>query len=217
MNGWIKFYRKLWTSNSPLFEGRNRANKIVVWLWMLSHANEEGITKFGRNQVAKDTGLSPDKVYRIVKFWSLKAHKETHIKPHKEFTEILILNWHEYQDKPHNKPHSKPTGNRTSTAQQPHTNKNKNIEDKEYISKDILESLQENFPTKSVFQEYESAKDWKANHPQRKIVDWTAFMRNWLRRSPDTRTPPIKPMSQTIDNETLDLINRGKLIMKGGA
>lgn len=57
------------------------------------------------------------------------------------------------------------------------------------LSEEDLKELQTKFPTKDVKFEYESAQDWLLANGRRK-KNYKAFMRNWLRRSPDKRIPP---------------------------
>ena len=89
---------------------------------------------------------------------------------------------------------------------------------KSKVSKELdapqLLKLQQLFPTKSVNLEYEKCKDFIAS-TGKTYKDYEAMFRNWLRRSPDTRVPPIPPEPK-IDSNKLDLINKGKLTMKGG-
>ncbi len=69
--------------------------------------------------------VSPDKVYRTWRKLEVKHHF-LHTKPHNNFTVISIVNYEKYQSKPHNET----TPNRTTTAQEVHTNNNDNNEKK---------------------------------------------------------------------------------------
>jgi phage replication O-like protein O len=50
-----------------------------------------------------------------------------------------------------------------------------------------LEKLKTKFPLVNVDEEIEKMIDWRKNKPQRKIIDYMAFARNWLRDAKPTR------------------------------
>lgn len=120
MNNNFKPWRKIWVSiwKSPDFNNRrNRSAMILVWIWLISHADDNGVVTFGRNQIARDTGISPDAVYRCLhNFCTVSTAQQPHKEPrnqahkesHKTHTVITICNFHKWQDKPHKEPHKEP-------------------------------------------------------------------------------------------------------------
>ena len=108
-----------------------------------------------------------------------------------QYTEIYICNWNTYQDNGNSVSNSKVT----AEYQPSNTiidNKNKNKETIYMhlkITKEEYEDLKEKFPLKDVKGECEKADDWLPN-AKKKYVDFPAFMRGWLRRTPDTKYKP---------------------------
>ena len=82
---------------------------------------------------------------------------------------------------------------------------------KELDIKDI-DKLQQDFPTKDVKGELEKAKDWLSSTGKVK-KDYLAFFRNWLRRSPDFQSEPVKREVIKINSENLELLKQGKEAM----
>lgn len=122
MNGWIKLHRKIW--NSPNFRYRkNLPNLFIVWIWLLTHANEDGVVTFGRNQISQDTGIHPSSVERVVAHFRSKMSHEVKYEANKLYSTITILNWSKYQSQPNNEAKYK----RSISEVQPNTNKNKEL------------------------------------------------------------------------------------------
>jgi hypothetical protein len=210
MNGWFLLYKKIW--DNPRFYKNSKAIAILVWLF--SHCNEKGIVTCGRQQIAIDCGISESSVYRVVTNLS-KIYQGNepivNIKTNNHFSTITILKWAELQ-----RPVNNGLNNKRTTSEQPANNHRTLINNKEEIIKnkeldtEQLLKLQEKFPTKSVKQEYEKCKDWiLANGKTYK--DYEAMFKNWLRRSADTRTPSVPKENLVINQENLDLLNKGKL------
>lgn len=129
MNGWILLHKKLWQSEN--FRCKNKDKMFLVWIWLLTHANENGEVTFGRKQIADETGLKESSVWRAIRNIKGKMKVEVNIETNKQFTKIHIINWLEYQ----RKANKETDNNRTSSEQQPNTNKEtKNKRIKEDIS-----------------------------------------------------------------------------------
>ncbi len=134
MNGWVSVHRKIWEND--LLVGNPFA--IAVWIWILTHADEEGNVKCGRSQIAKDTGVKAE----TVRYWTTRFLQQnyqlTTIKTTNKFSVFHICKWDEYQNKT--------TSTSTATLQQNYSktttnNNNKdnntssNEEDTTYIGK----------------------------------------------------------------------------------
>lgn len=140
MNGWIKLHRKIWDSQN--FKHRkNIPNLITVWVWLLTHADENGVVTFGRNQISRDTCIHPSSVKRVLCYFRDEMSAEVTYEPTKLFTKITILNWKKYQSKPTNNA----TNNRPITDQQPTTNKNKEVRIKKDISKVEMQGIYDHY------------------------------------------------------------------------
>ena len=81
------------------------------------------------------------------------------------------------------------------------------------LSSEDLRELQEKFPTKNVKFEYEAAQDWLLAEGKRK-KDYKAFMRNWLRRSKDTRNPAKENMVEKLKDKELSPEQREKSLRR---
>ena len=190
MNGWILLHKKIW--ENKLFSGNPYA--LSVWIWLLTHCNENGDVTCGRHQIAKETGVKAETVrYWLTRFLH-ENHQLTTIKTTNKYSEFHICKWKEYQRKTTN------TSTRIlpATYQPPTTNKElKNKEKEEYIythlkiTKETVDNLKTKFPLKDVSGECEKAEDWLAANGKIK-KDYTAFMRIWLRKCPDIKDTPVK-------------------------
>ena len=133
MNGWIKFYRKIWQSKH--FDYKNKANMILVFIWWLSHCDEDGRCTYGLRQIAEDTGISKSSVKRAVDNLAFDIRSPLRIEPKQQpkqlYSTVLISNWADYQDKPKQQPSS----NRNATATEAGHNKKKEDKKKERIYK----------------------------------------------------------------------------------
>lgn len=94
MNGWILLHKKIWESvagSSPY--------ALTVWIWFLTHCDENGVVRCGRNQIAKDTKVkAPTVQYWTSRFLS-ENYQLTIIKTTNKYTEYRICNWDVYQRK----------------------------------------------------------------------------------------------------------------------
>lgn len=125
MKGWILLHKKIW--DNPRFYKNFRA--VVVWLWLLTHCNDEGVVTCGRHQIAKDCGISDSTVYRLLKNFSkdyLGNDPILNIKPNNRFSVVYILKWKELQ----RKLNSDLNNHRTTTEQPTNTNKEERIKNK---------------------------------------------------------------------------------------
>ena len=177
MNGWILLHKKIW--DNPLLYGNG--NAILVWLWLLTHCNNDGAVTCGRNQIGKDCGINPETVrYWLTRFLQ-ENHQLTTIKTTNKFSTFQICNWKEYQRKTTNPS----TRKLPATYQPPTTNKEERIKNKEDID---TSALKKQFPLKNIQVEYEKMLDYlKASGKTYK--DYQAFARNWLRKTPNTLEP----------------------------
>lgn len=140
MNGWIKLHRKIWDSQN--FKHRkNLPNLITVWVWLLTHANENGVVTFGRNQISQDTSIHPSSVERVISYLRAEMSDEVKYEANKLFSTLTILNWAKYQSKPNNEPKYK----RSTTEVQPNTNKNKEVRIKKDISKVEMQGIYDHY------------------------------------------------------------------------
>jgi DNA-binding transcriptional MocR family regulator len=159
---------------------------FLVWIWLLTYCDENGKVTAGRDQIAREIGISSSSVQRAISNLKSKMTAEAIIKPNSVFTEFHILNWDKYQ--------RNRTGKRTASEQQANSkrtlikNKNKNNID---IIQNKLSDLKEKFPTKDVAGEFEKAKDWLLS-TGKKYKDYEAFFRGWLRRSDDKQDEVIR-------------------------
>jgi len=191
MNGWILLHKKIW--ENELLKGNPYA--LSVWVWLLTHCDTNGIVTCGRHQIAKETGVKAE----TVRYWTTRFLQQnyqlTTIKTTNKFSTFQICNWQQYQ--------KKTTNTTTPTLQQNYqpttTNKQVNNKEKEEereslythlkITKEEYNHLKELFPLKDVKGECDKANDWLPNSTKR-YKDFPAFMRNWLRKVPDTKHKP---------------------------
>lgn len=120
MNGWILLHKKVWDSvagSSP--------SALAVWVWLLTHCDENGVVRCGRNQIAKDTKVKAE----TVRYWTTRFLREnyqlTTIKTTNKYTEYRICNWDLYQRKTTN------GTTRTLPKNYQQTTTNKEIKNKE--------------------------------------------------------------------------------------
>lgn len=161
MNGWILVHKKIWESEN--FRGlRNKPNVILVWIWLLTYADDRGKVTFGRKQISKDTGIGESSVYRAIQHIATKMSDEVNIKANNTFSEILILNYAKYQRKPNNKVNN----NRTTSEQQPNTNKEIKNKRNIYVHFDAFWSAYPKKVNKKKAQEI-----WSKLNPDKLLVD----------------------------------------------
>jgi len=188
MNGWVLLHKKIWDIDK--FKTRNRAKVLLVWIWILTHCDEEGRVTFGIRQIAEDCGLSKSSTERALKCVVSVAdvgHQTGHL-----FSTILVSNWKEYQRQAGHYVRPKRNVSETQVGHnKEERRKNKEVKEEYNISitQEKLDELQIKFPTKSVNQEYEKWRDYLLS-TGKSYKDYEATFRNWLRNSKDTRTPP---------------------------
>jgi len=181
MNGWILLHKKIWESENFKYQ-KNKDKMFLVWIWLLTHADENGKVTSGRHQISRDTGIHESSVKRALA--NIKSNmyqqptKQIDYKATSEMTTISILNWHKYQ----RKPTKQATSEIKQSDQQATTYKEiKNKEVKE-LDTQQLNKLQIQFPDKQVLEEYEKCKDYIAS-TGKTYKDYEAMFRNWLRRT----------------------------------
>jgi hypothetical protein len=103
--------------------GKNKSERLTVWIWLLTHCDKDGVVTFGRKQIAKDTGLSEQQVYRILKVFRQKPNNQVMYEANSVYTTITILKWGEYQRKVNNQVNNQVNNKRTISEQQANTNK----------------------------------------------------------------------------------------------
>lgn len=135
MEGWVKIYRKLLSSN--IFQNEKL---LKVWIWCLLKAThkectqlvgrqtvnlKEGQFVFGRKKASEELKMKESTVrdYMLL----LKNLRNIDIRPDNKFSVVTVLNWELYQIKDE-KSDSKSDNKSTTNQQQINTNKNiKNI------------------------------------------------------------------------------------------
>jgi hypothetical protein len=122
MNGWILLHKKIWKNR--LLVGSPLA--LSVWVWLLTHADEKGMVRCGRSQVASDTGVKAESVrYWIDKF--IREGQLTVKERNGNYSHFEIVKWAEYQRKTLQQDYSRTTA--TTTATTTASNKVKKEED----------------------------------------------------------------------------------------
>jgi hypothetical protein len=129
MNGWVLLHKKIW--ENPLFTGN--AYATTVWLWLLTHADENGVVRCGRNQIAKDTGVKPPTVQYWLKRFLSENYQLAIIKTNNRFSEFRICKWEEYQRRTISKSSQKLSENYQQTI----TNKESKNKEKEDIDTNV--------------------------------------------------------------------------------
>lgn len=123
MNGWVLLYKKIW--DNPLFKGNPYA--MSVWVWFLTHCDDNGDITCGRNQISRDTGVKPE----TVRYWTTRFLQENYqlitIKTTNKYTQYHICNFSKLQH-PYTK---KNTANIQENYQQTTTNKEQRIKNKD--------------------------------------------------------------------------------------
>ena len=112
MNGWVLLHKKIWDSvvtSSPY--------ALTIWIWLLTHCDENGTVTCGRNQIAKETRINPE----TVRYWTTRFLREnnqlTTIKTTNKYSQFQICKWEEYQRKTTNKTTEKlPTNYQQTTT-----------------------------------------------------------------------------------------------------
>ena len=104
-NGWIWLHRKLWDNPRA-----TDPDWIAVWIYILCYAAHEptpviwhgqrfmleaGQLRTGRNKIARDTGVNPSKVKRILA--CLKSDQQIGQRTDSQCSLITVLNWERYQ------------------------------------------------------------------------------------------------------------------------
>lgn len=122
MDGWIKLHKKIWLSDFA-----NKPFGMVIWLWLLTHAKDDGTVRCGRAQIARETGVKqPTVQYWLKRFQNPITELSTNyqltiIQTNNRFTVFQICNWSKYQSQPI----SKPTRVLSESVGKTITNKNK--------------------------------------------------------------------------------------------
>lgn len=132
--GWTKSWRKKW--DNPVLRGNPQ--RIAVWTWIIDHAewreNEterdqhviEGVRRplrlgeicCGRDQIARDTGVSSSGVHKILTRYVSEQMLEQ--QTYNRFRLLQVRNWDQYQ-LPEQKPEQKRDNEVTTEEQQGNT------------------------------------------------------------------------------------------------
>jgi Fe2+ or Zn2+ uptake regulation protein len=149
--------------------------------------HKTGTRDTGRYWIANDLEMNPNTVYAALQ--RLKNAKMITLTSNNKYSTIYICKWKEYQSDDNTCDNNKIT----SGQQQDNTKQELRIKNKEEyihsnlkITKNEYELLKEKFSNKNVKLECEKANDWLAN-TRKTYKDYSAFMRNWLRRAPVTQ------------------------------
>ena len=136
MDGWIKLHRKIW--DNPIVT--KDSDHLAVWVWLLTHATHRerdvlfegkritlsaGELVCGRKMIAKETGVSESKVYRILK--TFKIEQQIEQRTDRQKSVISIVRWNENQQS-EQQSEQRLNNDRTTTEQRLNTKK----ERKEY-------------------------------------------------------------------------------------
>jgi len=217
-NGFITIHRKLlkwgWYQKSEM---------VHLFLHFLLLANHEpGIWQgqriergqfiTGRNNLSKDTGISPQKIRTCIK--KLKSTNEITIKSTNKYSLITIVKYSEYQDKKEkstSKLTSKSTNNQPTTNQQLTTNNNNkqlnndnNKESRNFVPPSIQEVTnycieRKNSVNPQKFVDFYESKGWLIG--KNKMKSWQAAVRTWEGRENPQEENPIKQQEKKLYEE----------------
>ena len=101
----------------------------LVWIWLLTHCNDNGVVTYGIRQIAEAVGITPSGVHRAVLNIKAKMPSEVKHEVKQLYSQIQILNWAKYQRKAEQEVSSNRNGSETEAKH------NKEIKNKE---KEIL-------------------------------------------------------------------------------
>lgn len=227
MSGWIKIHRKIWEwgySNNPDY--------LSVWIYLLSKAShtnydfsvngqkitlQSGQLLTGRKAISKETGVSESKVFRILK--RLEIEQQIKQQHSNKYTIISITNWGDYQSNEQEN-EQQMNNKRTTDEQQMNTNKNDNNKKNVKNDKKSIYNINISIP-KNIYQEIltdpllcngdrnfllhccNEMQDWSVSKGEKRI-DWSAALRNWIRRAKKDRSYKPKEKSLLEIAEELD-------------
>ncbi len=97
-----------------------------------------------------------------------------------------------------------PKGGKNRPANNIYNNNNIYKEHFFNLKPEDIQKLKEKFPYKDVIGEIEKAQDW-CKYKGRRFKDYSAFMRNWLRKCPDT----IKPTKTFVPPQVKEVSEKG--------
>ena len=190
MNGWIKLHRKL--LDNQIWKHDPTAWRVFEYL-LLTVDHRTGSWDTGRFVIAESLDMKPSTVYKSLK--RLEKAEMVTLTSNNKYSTISICKWKEYQQDDNN------TGNNKVTTKEQQSNtkqEGKKVRSKEEreslythlkITKEEYGELISKFPYKDVKGECDKANDWLPNSTKR-YKDFPAFMRNWLRKVPDTKHKP---------------------------
>lgn len=125
MNGWILLHKKIW--DNPRFY--KNPNALAVWVWLLTHCNQNGVVTCGRRQIASECGVGESNVYRILKSFETSYFENEPLvnsQTNNRFSVITILKWKELQRRANSE-----MNNDVTTIEQQSNNKVTLIKNKE--------------------------------------------------------------------------------------
>lgn len=135
VNGWILLHKKIW--DNPRFYKNPHA--LTVWVWLLTHCNQNGVVTCGRKQIAGECGVGESNVYRILKsFESSYFENEPLVnsQTNNRFSVITILKYKELQRKANNE-----MNNNVTTIEQQSNNNITLIKNKEERIKNSITNV----------------------------------------------------------------------------
>jgi hypothetical protein len=144
MNGWILLHKKIW--DNPRFYKNPHA--LTVWVWLLTHCNQNGVVTCGRKQIAGECGVGESNVYRILKSFEVSYFENEPLvnsQTNNRFSVITILKYKELQRKANNE-----MNNNVTTIEQQSNNNITLIKNKEERIKNSKETLE----AKEVYEHY---------------------------------------------------------------
>lgn len=204
--GWIKTHRKL--LDNPRFRD---GDWLKVWVWMLLNASHGGYDVLfrgeritlkagqftaGRKQIAEKTGVSENKVYRILE--TLKNEQQIEQQISNACSLFTITKWDDYQN--NQQQNEQPANNQSTTSEQPaNTNQEckEGIEGKEKkrdgfqpptMEEANLHAAKIGLPAAEVlkfFAHYES-NGWRVG--KNKMKNWVSSMSGWKVRWEERRS-----------------------------
>lgn len=174
MNGWILLHKKIWNSDAA-----RSGDSMLVWIWMLTHADENGVVTCGRKQIAEATFVSEENVRYWTTAFLQKYYMISTIETTNKFSRFQICKWGEYQRKTTSKATNKlPTNYQQTTTNKELKNKELKNKDRQTVS-DKLSEFEEKFEKIDVPWEWQKCQDYY-DGKGKQVKDWNATFRNWL-------------------------------------
>lgn len=181
METWIKLYRKL---RGHDIMSDPTALQIFIWI-LISVDYKTGTMTSGRFWGSEELKINPNTFYKALRDRVCKKYNLVTLTSNNKNTTISVNKWTLYQDD------GNTTSNNEVTTKEQQSNtiqedkEVKNIKTEEVTSicltKNQLQTLQENFPAADIAAELRIANDYLKAEGKTKS-NYLAWFRNWLRR-----------------------------------